>query len=194
MNNYFMRVIFALCLLLIAICLLTGFMIVYTGFTDNLHKSDVAIVLGSKVNANATPSSRLTARLDKSIELYKEGYFNTIIVSGGIDKGVDEAMVMKKYLMAHNIPAAAIITDNRGIDTAATARNSLLIMQQRGFKSALIISQYFHIMRSRFALRQCGISPIYNAHANYFSLRDLYSIPREIVAYYDYLLFRRCIN
>jgi vancomycin permeability regulator SanA len=171
---------------------LTVSAILYVGFFDNIQKSDMAIILGSKVKRNGLPSRRLAARLNKGIELYQKGFFNRIIVSGGTGKeGFDEALVMKKYLVAHKIPAAIIITDSHGNNTQDTAINSRIIMQKLNLKSALVISQYFHILRATLALKQSGISPVYHAHASYFARRDFYSIFREVVAIYDYLLFRK---
>jgi vancomycin permeability regulator SanA len=171
---------------------LTASVILYVGFFDNIQKSDVGIILGSKVKRNGLPSRRLAARLNKGIELYQKGLFNRIIVSGGTGKeGFDEALVMKKYLVAHKIPAAIIITDGYGNNTQNTAINSHIIMQKLNLKSALVISQYFHILRATLALKQSGVSQVYHAHASYFSRRDFYSILREVVAIYDYLLFRK---
>jgi vancomycin permeability regulator SanA len=178
-----------LILFCIAICGLTAVAIVFIGLSDNISKSDVGIIFGSKAYKSGQPSSRLAARLNKGIELYQKGFIDHIIVSGGTGKeGIDEALVMKNYLIAHRIPSHAIITDSHGNNTADTAINSRVIMQEHGFKSALVISQYFHILRAQLALKQCGISPIYHAHANYFKWRDLYSVPREIPAFYYYLL------
>jgi vancomycin permeability regulator SanA len=177
--------------LILALFLATAGFILYSGLSDKLAKSDVAIILGSKINANGEPSVRLKARLDKGIELYKQGYFEHIIVSGGFGKeGFDEATVMKDYLVAHQIPTHVVITDSQGDNTRATAMNSERIMRAHGFKSALVISQYFHIARSRLALQQSGIAPIYTAHANYYDWRDLYATPREVLAYFDYCLFK----
>ncbi|WED44059.1 hypothetical protein [Legionella cardiaca] len=40
--------------------------------TDKIHRSDVAIILGSKVNPDGTLSQRLAARLNKGIQLYQQ--------------------------------------------------------------------------------------------------------------------------
>ena len=169
---------------------ITASFILYYGLSDNIQPSDVAIILGSKVNPDQTLSPRLVARLEKGRSLYQKGLFKYIIVSGGTgEEGIDEAVAMKNYLIQHHIPAEAIITDSHGDNTRATAKNSALIMKQHNFKRAMVISQYFHIVRARLALSQYGIAPIFNAHADYFDRRDLYSIPREVVAYYKYLLF-----
>lgn len=167
----------------------TATAIVWDGFHDELATADVAVVLGSQVRADGAPAPRLKARLDKTIALYQQGLFPAIIVSGGIGAaGYDEAAVMKEYLVAQGIPAGQIITDNAGSNTALTAQNAARLMGERGMQSALLISQYFHISRSRLALSRCGIHPIYAAHAPYIGLRDLYSIPREVVGLYVYWL------
>ena len=97
------------------------------GLSDHIRKSDVAIIFGSKVNPGGMLSSRLAARLDKGIELYRKGMFNYIIVSGGIGKeGIDEAVAMKTYLLAHQIPAAVIFTI------------TMVLIQRRLLKIAII--------------------------------------------------------
>jgi vancomycin permeability regulator SanA len=73
--------------------------ILLDGLTDNVAKSDVGIVLGSKVMPDGTPSARLRARLDKADELFQLGMFKSVIVSGGTGKeGRSEARVMADYL------------------------------------------------------------------------------------------------
>ncbi|MNF08809.1 hypothetical protein D3C80_2093210 [compost metagenome] len=61
-------------------------------------------------------------------------------------------------------------------------------MQLHGFDSAIVVSQYFHIARTRLAFRQAGLGAVGSAHPAYFELRDLYSIAREVPGYAKYLL------
>jgi vancomycin permeability regulator SanA len=165
---------------------LTGLasVIVITGLRDDVQVSDVGIVLGSKVMADGAPSSRLRARLDRAGALYRQGQFAHVIVSGGTGvEGYSEARVMAHYLTdRYQVPAAAIILDEQGVDTAATARNSAALMQAHHFTSALVVTQYFHILRSRYALQQAGIRTVHTAHAHYFDTRDVYSTAREVIA------------
>jgi len=158
-----------------------------SGLHDQLGKADIALVLGNTVNPDGTPSPRLRARLDRTLELYQAGWFPEVIVSGGLGKeGFDEAAVMRDYLVARGIPADRIIVDSRGTTTFASATNTLRIMRKRDFHSLLVISQYFHIPRCRLVLGHCGIAPLYSAHAWHFELRDLYSLPRELAGYIAY--------
>ncbi|NLW47384.1 MAG: YdcF family protein [Firmicutes bacterium] len=164
-------------------------LIIFDGLNDNLNKADLGIVLGNKVDNNGQPSNRLKSRLDKAVELYHKGFFRYIIVSGGIGKeGFDEAEVMRDYLINNRIPSKVIIIDSRGKNTYLTAINSKLIMESFGFKSALIITQYYHVTRTRLAFSKVGIEKVFSAHADFFELRDIYSLLREFFGYYKYIL------
>ncbi|ENH96864.1 SanA protein [Gracilibacillus halophilus YIM-C55.5] len=162
--------------------------IVIDGLNDDVANVDVAVVLGNKVELDGQPSNRLQARLDKSIELYEEGYYKYIIVSGGIGKeGFDEAKVMKDYLVNHGIPSEVVLEDSDGYNTFKTAQNTKTIMKDINVKSVMVITQYFHITRTKLAFDKVGFDNVYSAHAEIFQLRDLYSIVREFPAYYKYL-------
>ena len=104
--------------------------ITFDGLNDNLGTSDVAVVLGNKVELDGKPSKRLQGRLDRAVELYEKEYFNSIIVSGGTgSEGFDEAMVMKSYLVEKGIPEESIILDQDGYNSFMTAQ-----IQKRSWK------------------------------------------------------------
>jgi vancomycin permeability regulator SanA len=163
--------------------------IVADGLTDEVARTDAAVVLGNTVEADGKPSARLKARLDKAVELYEKNLVGVIIVSGGFGaEGFEEADVMRAFLVGRNIPSENVILDRDGYDTYKTAVNTRAIMRAKGFKSVTIVSQYFHITRTRLAFRRLGIENISAAHADYFELRDIYSIVREFTGFYTYLL------
>lgn len=171
----------------VALLLLASLMIVVDGVTDRLGRADVAIVLASKVERDGRPARSLQARLNKARELYEQGLFDRLIVSGGVGReGYDEALVMRDYLVERGIPAERIHVDSEGVNTYQTARNAAGTMEAEGYESALIVTQYFHIPRARMALRRFGVSEIYTAHAEIVRWRDLYSIPREVAAWIAY--------
>jgi vancomycin permeability regulator SanA len=173
----------ALCVFVIAMLA-----IVVSGLRDDIARSDVALVLGNKVELDGTPSPRLRARLDRTLELFRAGFFPSIIVSGGTGKeGFDEAAVMRDYLIAHGVPASAMITDSHGETTFASAVNTARIAKEHGFKSVFTVTQYFHVPRARLALRRCNITEIHSAHARFFEWRDIFSVPRDTVGYGSYL-------
>ncbi|MBS1911224.1 MAG: hypothetical protein JST22_04500 [Bacteroidetes bacterium] len=63
-------------------------------------------------------------------------------------------------------------------------------MVARPLHSAFVVTQYFHISRSRLALRRFGISPVYSSHPRYAEPRDLFAILRELVGYAAYMVRR----
>ena len=185
------KILLSSLLLMTGSFLLGAALIVADGLRDDIHPADVAIVLGNTVERDGRPSARLRARLDKAVELYRGGLFRHVIVSGGVGvEGFNEAEVMKRYLISQGVPGDNIIADGEGMTTSLTARNAAQVMKERRWRSALVISQYFHISRTRLAVRSYGVRPVYSAHAEYFELRDVYSIAREVIGYGGYLMRR----
>lgn len=159
------------------------------GLNDDLHSADVAVVLGNKVRPDGTPSQMLKARLDHTVDLYRQGYFKLILVSGGHGKeGYDEPVFMRSYLESQGIPSASIFEDNGGYNTWCTAQDTLKFLQAHHLQSVIIVTSYFHITRSQLALKKFGIDPIYTSHSPYWSIRDFYSLPREAIGYVAYSL------
>lgn len=171
------------------IFILTLCIIFYNGFNDEINKSDAIVVLGNKVELSGELSLRLKSRLDKAIKLYNDKISSLIIVSGGIGKeGFDEAVVMRDYLLKNNIQSDNIIVDSGGSNTMMTAINSKSIATEKNIKSVLIVSNWYHISRSILAFKKVGFTNINHAHAEYFESRDIYSILREVIGYYSYLI------
>ncbi|MEZ5329741.1 MAG: YdcF family protein [Verrucomicrobiales bacterium] len=169
--------------------LLAAALLVADGLTDRVGQADVALVLGNKVEPDGTLSPRLAARLDRAAQMFTAGHFKWIIVSGGTGKeGYPEGDAMRDYLITHGIPANAILVDNFGNTTQASAENAVAIMQVRNWNSACVVTQYFHVPRSVLALQKLGVRKIFTAHAHYFEWRDIYSTLREVPAYVKYAL------
>jgi vancomycin permeability regulator SanA len=88
---------------------------------------------------------------------------------------------MAHYLVQHGVPAAAVLIDSAGNDTAASAVNVARIARERNLKSVLVASQYFHLPRASLALSRAGVPVAGHVHARYFEARDLYSLAREVI-------------
>ena len=184
-NKLLQKIAFLLCLWVI----LHIIIITIDGLWDEVGPADVGVVLGNKIEEDGQPSKRLQSRLDKAVALYQQGYFKQIIVSGGLGKeGFDEAVVMKKYLVDHQIPSEIITVDSQGLNTALTAQNAKKFLDQQNLKSALVISNYYHISRTKLAFAKVGINSIYSAHSDFGpELREPYTLLREFAGFYSYL-------
>lgn len=172
-----------------ATLLLASAVIVAAGLDDQIAPADMIVVPGNTVAPDGTPSPRLQARLDVALQQFRNRQAPRIFVSGGTGKeGFDEAAAMAGYLRRQGVPAAAIIEDNQGWTTEATARNAATYLQAYGLTTAMVATQYFHVPRFRLALERAGITVSAQVHAPYVELRDLYSTPREAVGYAVYYL------
>lgn len=161
------------------------------GLMDKKQLADVGVVLGNKVEKDGKPSERLRYRLEKAVELYRGGYFKSVIVSGGVGaEGYDEAKIMKQYLIQKGVPDDKILVDSMGANTMMTAQNVKTMMEDMQFKSVMVITQFYHISRTKLAFHKAGVEEVYSAHADYFEWRDGYSLFREFFAYYKYLFFK----
>ena len=171
----------------VACYLLAAAAIVAVGLNDHIADADMIVVPGNTVAPDGTPSPRLRARLDEALLLYRAHRAPLVFVSGGVGKeGVDEAQAMARYLVLRGVPSSAIICDSQGVTTAATADNASRYMSARGLKSALVVTQYFHIARTRLALERRGIQVVGTAHARYAEMRDIYSTAREVIGFAAY--------
>lgn len=162
--------------------LLAAVGIIWIGLDDHISHADLIVVPGNTVAPDGKPSPRLQARLDVALQLFQEHWAPLIFVSGGIGKeGFDEAVVMANYLSQHGVPTTAIIKDSLGIDTASTAQNASEFMRANNLRSAIIATQYFHILRTKLALQRRGVKVVGTVHGRYIELRDVYSTLREVL-------------
>jgi vancomycin permeability regulator SanA len=176
--------------LLAAWVLVHTLLITCDGLHDSQPRADIAVILGSKVNEDGTLSERLAQRLACGLALYRSGRVPRLLVSGGLGKeGFYEGTKMQDYLRAHGVPDTAIIVDNAGNTTQQTVRNTARLRPALHFRSVLVVSQFYHISRTKLLFRQAGFTEVSGASPVYFELRTGYSLLREFVAYYQALLF-----
>ena len=91
---------------------------------------------------------------------------------------------MKDYLIKNNVPDSLVIIDNFGNNTLATVNNTLKLKESLRFKSIIVVSQYFHLTRTKMLFKKQGFNNISSASPTYFEFRDFYSLLRGFLAYY----------
>lgn len=76
------------------------------------------------------------ARVDKAFMLYKLGYIDAILCTGGIfQKGqeVPIANLMKEYLIGRGIPKNDVLTETKSAETVENIKFTFSILKQRSF-------------------------------------------------------------
>ncbi len=113
-----------------------------------------AVILGAGVRNNY-PTPMLKERLDRGVELYKEGVVPILIMSGARKlPNDDEVTVMKAYAMQEGVPESAIVLDPKGDTTYAS------IMRMKhvyGYQRVLIVTQTYHMYRSLYLAQAAGL-------------------------------------
>ncbi len=153
---------------------------------DEAQKADVIVVLGA-AQYNGRPSPVFKARLDHAAGLFEKGYARSVITTGGYgpDPNFSEAHVGTVYLTQHGIDPDVIITEQGSGSTVDTIEAVSGLMQAKGWKTALVVSDGFHLFRLKQVFKDYGIlaytSPAPNSPIETgSSQRLLYSV-REVL-------------
>ncbi len=154
------------------------------------RSADVAIVLGTRVDRSGNPSRLLRERLDRAYDLFRTDMARNIIVSGGLGReGYEEADVMREYLIRRGVPGERIAVDRQGYDTYETARGAKAIMDAKHFRSAIVVSHYYHLPRALITLERFGVQDVSAAAVEIPPMwRDSFNVLREFAAFYFYLV------
>ena len=161
------------------------------GIQDTTARADIAIVLGNRVYADGSLASWTKGRVDKALQLYRKGRVKKIFVSGGYsaENNYPEGKAMKAYLVEMGVPDSIVVEDNEGANTYLTARNFCKWNGDQKYTTVIVISQFYHITRSKFILKKMGFAgEIYSASSDVFSWKDILGSIREVPAFYKYML------
>lgn len=112
--------------------------------------ADVIICLGDVFYTLKTVES-MKLRTEKAVELYKQKKASKIIFSGGFKtrKDLSEAKFMTDIAIKQGLPSENIILEERANTTVGNAYYSKEIMNERGFKSAIVVTAPHHLSRVR---------------------------------------------
>ena len=126
----------------------TTFRVWQVGSHDTRQHADAIVVLGA-AQYNGRPSPVLAARLDHAIDLYKQGYGDYFVVTGGKLTGdrYTEAGTERNYAIAHGVPASAILAETTGRTTLESLQHVRVLFDQHGLHSALFVSDRTHMLR-----------------------------------------------
>ncbi|MDF2188796.1 YdcF family protein [Paraflavitalea sp. CAU 1676] len=178
-----------LSLLFIAWLFLHCLWVVKDGFHEFTGQADVAIILGNTVFADGTLSPWLQGRVDEALRLYRNRQVHKLFVSGGIGKTrYPEGDGMRNYLVAKGVPTEDIIVDNEGDNSYLTARNFQSLNKQGEFQTAVIVTSYYHVTRTKYIVKKLGMEEVEGASSKFMTFADWYGLLREFPAYYKYRL------
>lgn len=141
---------------------------------------DAVIVLGAKVAPTGRPGYMLQSRLDMGIKLYNNHGANKLLLSG--DHGnheYNEVGGMYLYTIEKGVPKDDIFLDHAGFSTYETARRAKEVFD---CKSAIVVTQKYHLSRTVYCARMSGINAYGVASDNTYWRKMPYYVIRESIA------------
>jgi uncharacterized SAM-binding protein YcdF (DUF218 family) len=186
------RVLGAAVLALLLVITSTALAIWWHARQDSRPRSDAIVVLGS-AQYNGVPSSIFEARLEHAKKLYKAGVAPVIVTVGGKETGdkFTEAEAGRDYLAKAGIPRDHLLAVPEGVDTLQSMQVVAGAFAQRGWHSAVLVTDPWHAMRAQKMAEDSGIeavsSPTRQGPAVQTRTTQFRYILRETAAY---LLYR----
>ncbi|WP_245177052.1 YdcF family protein [Geodermatophilus sp. DF01-2] len=186
------RVVGAVVLAVVLLVVSTATAIWWTARQDSRPASDAIVVLGS-AQYNGVPSSIFEARLEHALALYEQGVAPMVVTVGGKAAGdqFTEAASGRAYLAGAGVSEDALLAVEEGVDTLESMRAVAAVFDERGWDSAVLVTDPWHAMRAERMAEDAGIaadsSPTRQGPAVQTRATQFRYILRETAAY---LLYR----
>jgi uncharacterized SAM-binding protein YcdF (DUF218 family) len=182
-----------LILILILVMILMEADIITFGIQNKPKKSDCIIILGCSVYGT-NPSPFLQSRLMEGINLFKQGYADHIIVSGGKGPGEDisEAEAMKKYIISKGLKEENVIIEDKSRTTMENLTFSKEKMKEKNFNSAIVVSNKYHLKRVSLMAKKLKIDASYSGvFVSQYKTVEVKGFIREVPGLIKYCILKK---
>lgn len=149
---------------------------------------DAIVVLGA-AQFDGRPSPVLEARLRKARALYEDGVAPVIVTVGGKRAGdrTTEGAAGRDWLISHRVPASAAVAVPEGSNTQDSLRAVGDLFGQRGWHTAVLVTDPWHTFRAKALAGAAGIeagsAPVRSGPAVQSRAAELRYVLRETAAY-----------
>ena len=185
------RVVLAVVVAVLLLIGSTALAIWWTARQDSRAPADAIVVLGS-AQYNGVPSSIFEARLEHALKLYQAKVAPVVVTVGGKKAGdqFTEAEAGRDYLAKAGVPSDALLAVEQGVDTLESMQSVAAAFRERGWHTAVLVTDPWHVMRTEKMARDAGIeaegSPTRQGPAVYSRTTQVRYIFRETAAYLVY--------
>jgi vancomycin permeability regulator SanA len=118
----------------------------------------VAIVFGAGVRPDGRPTRILADRVQAGVDLYHAGRVGKLLMTGDNSHiTYDEVGAMRDYAVERGVDPADVVLDHAGFSTYESCYRAEAIF---GVRSAVLVTQRYHLPRAVYTCRMLGIDAI----------------------------------
>src|SRR5690606_21594189 len=147
------RIVLTLVALAVIISVALATVLLAYGSQDRARPADVIIVLGAGEIMTVN-------RTDHGVALYHQRIAPWLLCSGGYRgaNGITEAALCAERAERAGVPASAIGLEMESRATEQNARNAAALMRERGWQSAVVVSDSYHLLRARWLFGRADVA------------------------------------
>lgn len=164
------------------------------GNVNEIVKADAAIVLGAAVWGDK-PSPVFEERINHGIWLYKNGFVDNLIFTGGKGENasLSESSIAKVYAMENSIPGEDIFIEEQSTITQENIQFAAEIAKENNFSSVIVVSDPLHMKRAMLMCKDYGLGAYSSPTptTRYVTAKSkLTFLAREVFYYIGYQIYR----
>ena len=193
-KNTYRNLFIIVWVIIIVYTIYTASVIYSYGKINDLTKADAAIVLGAAVWGEE-PSPVFKERIDHGIWLYKNGYVDKIIFTGG--KGekqeIAESIVAKRYAEMKEVPSEDILIETKSKITQENLYYAKQVAERNEIDNFLVVSDPLHMKRAIMLAEDYELevysSPTPTTRYKSFKSKSKF-LAREVYYYIGYKIYK----
>ena len=177
----YLKYVYALLFILAGWALGAVFLDQYGASGPKKKTYDAIVVLGCKVRADGTASLALQRRTRAAVDLYRKGYSERIVLTGGVGQNEpSEARAAFQYAVEHlKVSKEIFLLEERSTSTEENAK--FAVEQYQHIQDVLFVSDSYHIFRAQRVLNRYFVQAEGVASQPAWNVR-IYGALREVLA------------
>lgn len=164
------------------LCLALLVVIDQFGYAERAQPADAIVVLGSMVYPGGRLGPSLERRAAHAATLYQRGLAPVVLCSGGVGTNPPaEALVACNRVIELGVPVSATVLEDESHNTEQNAAFSARILRAHGWRSAIVVSDGYHLFRVTLLFEAQGVSVYPSpAQATSGAMNPIERVGREI--------------
>jgi uncharacterized SAM-binding protein YcdF (DUF218 family) len=164
------------------------------GSVNEITKADAAIVLGAKIKGGK-PLPVFEERINHGIWLYKNGYVDKLIFTGGIntDSEYSESSTARDFALKNSVPDDDIFIEERSKTTQENLFYAAQTAKAKGITTVIIVSDPIHMKRAMLIAKDNNLTAYSSPtpSTKYITLKTkLPFLASEVFFYIVYTIYR----